>query len=388
MVHPLSDALNYSRKVLPSKNPPAGLKPAEVPLFVAFSSDDNGKSGAAGSGTNGGLTFLLDLMASKTNPAGRGNPRTFDGTPTLASLYNAGFYAVRGQWENPVYTKKTWRKAVEAGHEVGNHTFNHFNGNKENFTPAQWEAEIRLCNDYLTRPWSAAEAPDKLDEAVGPGVKAADIVGFRTPFLGYNDNVFKALKAAGFAYDCSIMEGHEPDQDGTDSFWPFTLDEGSPSDKVTAADHGRAPVGSHPGLWELPTYAILLPPDELCARYGVPAGFRAKMKRLHPYFDEAGGKIPGLDWTLWSEYEMSRAEFVAAFRYTFDQKRQGNRSPMIFCIHSDIYAEDYDDPMPNATAQDRREALKDCYDYVLTFPETRVTTMKDILAWMLNPAAL
>ena len=66
------------------------------------------------------------------------------------------------------------------------------------------------------------------DFSLGPGVTEEDIFGFRTPFLKYNNATFEALQAEGFVYDCSIEEGYQPDHDGTNYYWPYTLDEGSP----------------------------------------------------------------------------------------------------------------------------------------------------------------
>ena len=39
---------------------------------------------------------------------------------------------------------------------------------------------------------------DALTRAGGIGAAVTDIVGFRTPFLGYNDNTFTALTQLGF----------------------------------------------------------------------------------------------------------------------------------------------------------------------------------------------
>lgn len=340
----------------PSIQPPAGLAPHQVPQFVSFTFDDNGKSGAPGSGTIGGMSFVLDLFSSRKNP---------DGSKTLASFYNAGFYGVRGQWEDPVYTKQLWRRSYLDGHEIGNHTLSHPHGKNSNFGPQDWTKEMDACTAVL--------------EGADVAIPREEITGFRAPFLGYNDATFTALGQLGFRYDCSLMEGQQPDQDGSNNYWPYTLDQGSPGDPG---------IGSHPGLWEMPTYAIVTPPDEACTRYGLEPGFRARLRERQGGFSIESGKIPGLDWNLWSDFQMSREEFVASFCHTFDQKFRGNRSPMIFCTHSDIYADDYDDPMPGANGAERRAALKDCYDYVLQFQDVRVWSARQIMDWMEAPEAL
>jgi len=51
--------------ILPSKNPPGGLKPEEVPQFVCFGFDDNSYSGYPGSGGDGGMLWAINLFKNK-----------------------------------------------------------------------------------------------------------------------------------------------------------------------------------------------------------------------------------------------------------------------------------------------------------------------------------
>lgn len=84
-------------KVLASQNPPGGLNVENVPQFVNFTFDDNGKSGLYGSGTVGGMQFILNLFSQYKNPKAKdtkaNNPKTFDESPVQGSFYCAGFYA-------------------------------------------------------------------------------------------------------------------------------------------------------------------------------------------------------------------------------------------------------------------------------------------------------
>jgi hypothetical protein len=57
-------------------------------------------------------------------------------------------------------------------------------------------------------------------------------------------------------------------------------------------------------------------------------------------------------------------------------------------MHTDIYADEYDDPMPNATPQQRRDALADVYRHVLSRPDTRVVTAAALVKWLENPVGL
>lgn len=380
-------------KVLASQNPPGGLNVENVPQFVNFTFDDNGKSGLYGSGTVGGMQFILNLFSQYKNPKAKdgkaNNPKTFDESPVQGSFYCAGFYAgEESQWENGHFVKKVWKLTYDEGHEIGNHTWRHPHGNNENFSVSDWEAEIQKCNDILTADYNPDEKPETRDDKNGIGINKKDIVGFRSPFLGYNDALFTALRNTGFKYDCSVSEGLQADQDGKNFLWPYTLDEGSPGDALTASENNRAPIGRHPGLWEIPTHVLIAPPDEVCEKYGCKKGLRAKLKKLDPSFNEKNGKVPGLDWNLWSPLEMSKEEFVATYKYSLDLRLEGNRAPLCVCFHSDIYADGYDDPMPNASAEDRRNAFKACLEYTLSIPETRTITTANLVKWLEEPTAL
>ena len=333
-----------------SAQPPAGLAPARVPQFFALGFDDNHHSGLPGSGSTGGMAFVTSLLGARKNP---------DGTPVHASFYVTSMYAT-ADGAAPALTLRAWRDAFAAGHELGDHTHTHPHGNA--FTPAEWQAEIQKCLDLIA----------------GPVLPRPAIHGFRTPFLEYNDATFAAIDQLGFRYDCSIEDGHQPDQDGRNFHWPYTLDHGSPANDA---------VGAHPGLWELPVHPVIVPPDERCAEYGVPPGLRARLAKVQDYFDVVSGKITGADWNLWVEFGMSRAEFVATVNYTLDLRRQGNRAPFMLVAHSDLYS-DQDDEPTHATLAERQQALAEVVDHALAQPEVRVVSLAQVLAWVRNPVPL
>jgi hypothetical protein len=392
----------------PSANPPGGLKPYEVPMFVAFGFDDNGYSGLEGSGGEGGVQFVLDSFNSKRNPEGRGNTKTFDGSSVLVTFFLKADNIDANELEDNSLLKKSWRQAYTNGNEIGIHTYSHAHGVKINwnvipakrenvFTVEDWYEEMQLSFDRLLKPFDPNVKRD--DFSVGIGIRKADIIGFRTPYLEYNNATFTAVRKAGFLYECSIEEGWQRDQDGTDFLWPYTLHNGSPGDAYNSKKTfglDRPIVGKHSGLWELPSYALIIPPDEHCEKYGIPAGFRERMKKEQYYFDASDGRVTGLDWNLWFEYHMSKAEFVTLLKYNLDLRLQGNRCPFLFGCHSDIYSSKYglNDMSPDeqkklrATVQERREALEEFLEYALSKPEVRVTTMKNILKWLKNPSRL
>jgi peptidoglycan/xylan/chitin deacetylase (PgdA/CDA1 family) len=368
-----------------SASPPCDLDPASVPMFVGFGWDDNAYSGLEGSNGTGGMDWALKLFTSRTNPSGVGNERTYDGTPTNAAFYFTATYI--GTWiaESPTLVKKSWHAVLESGLEVGNHTFKHDHGAE--FDKATWENEIGQCIDWLTKPFDPEEVSHTPDDTKGVGVERESLYGFRTPFLEYNDATLSVVQEKAFWYDCSIEEGWQSEADATNFNWPYTLDQGSPGHDVLVEWELKKPISAHPGLWELPVYPYIVPPDEECEKYGVPVGLRAKLKALKDFFDEESGKITGFDYNLWTLYAMNKAEFLATLKYSFDQRLQGNRAPMMVGIHSDYYSSKYTGA-PNATAEERQEAIAEFLDYVLKHPDTRVVSPKQILDWMRAPVGL
>lgn len=370
-------------RLRPSAQPPAGLAPHEVPLFVCFGSDDNGYSGLEGSGAAGGLHFLTQLFAGRLNPAGTGNPGTFDGAPAHYSFYvntkyitpNAGASAYGdGAPEEAVWVRRAWREAVEAGHEIGVHTHSHPHG--RGFTVDQWEDEIRLCTEVLERPYTAEEVAGSPS---GLGVVRGDLPGFRTPFLEYADATLTAVQNQGFLYDCSLEEGTQEDQDGRNFAWPYQLDHGSP---------GNPSIGPHPGLWEIPVYVFIVPPDEACERLGVPPGLRAALKARQDYFDTAAGKISGMDWNLWCEFRMTPAEFLATIRYTAELRLSGNRAPFTIGLHSELYSDRQTSGECAATPAERRATLERLVTSLHEQDAVRIVSARELLGWLQHPVPL
>jgi hypothetical protein len=366
--------------------PPGGLAIQAVPQFITIGFDDNAFSGLKGSSCPGGVRFVLDLAKDKKNPAGKGNTRTYDSAPVHFSFYVVGEYLSSTQEDNPVFVRSAIHEAFASGHEIGNHTFSHDHGS--HFAVSHWQDEINNCTKQMIKPFSSTDDPRPHGDKNGPGISASRIFGFRTPYLEYNDNVFTAIAALGFLYDCSIEEGFQKDQDGRNFLWPYTLDQASPGNAYTSEDTLVPLIGRHPGLWEMPCYAVIVPPDSKCLEYGVEPGLRAKLAKVKDYLDTADGKITGLDWNLWVDFQLSKAEFLATMKYTLDLRLSGNRCPLLFGTHSDIYTNCYPDTISNATPQERRDALAEFVSYALSKPEVRFAAMKEVLDWLRNPVAL
>ena len=392
---------------LPSALPPAGLKISEVPQLMSFAFDDNAYSGYKESGAVGGMKFIIDTFESFKNPQGKGNRQTFDGETYKVTLYFKGNNAIKNPREDDVLVKKIVHEAYERGHEIGCHTFTHPEGVKFNYDtePQQridnlfyddWMKELTDCIDLLTKPFN----PDvKSGETqFGMGIKREDIVGFRTPFLDYNEHVYKALESLNFKYDATIEEGWQDNMDGSDFLWPYTLDEGSPGDAFVAKDmyeRDEPFVKKHPGLWLLPEYVLIIPPDELCEKYGTKKGARKRAEEASGE-DLESGKITGMDWNIWFQYFMDKADALATMKYSFDLRYDGNRCPFTFGMHTDIYSDKYDiydlegDEKDHikAIAAQRREAVVEFLEYISKKPDCRVTTADNVRKYLENPVAM
>lgn len=368
-----------------SQSPPGFLEIAQVPQFIAFGFDDNGFSGLDNSGGTGGVKFIINLFASRYNPSGAGNRHTYDGAQIHFSMYCTTSYLDRVETENPVFIKRVWKETLLKGNEIGVHTHQHKHGVQ--LSLQDWESEIQKCIDWLTKSFDPNELLSVPDPTKGIGMLPSEIYGFRTPYLEYNDNAFNAVFHKGFLYDCSIEEGFQDDQDGTNFFWPYTLDKGSHGDNISSLVHRRKPVSEYPGLWEIPVYVVIVPPDGQCNKYGVEPGLRSKMKKVQDYFDEKTGKITGFDWNLWIEFGMTGTEFLATLKYTLDLRLKGNRCPMTFGTHSDIYSSKFQN-LPSTSVEERQQALKEFIDYALTIPEVRIVSAKELLDWMMDPSSL
>lgn len=334
-----------------SQQPPCGLTPDQVPQFVSIGFDDNGQVG--------GMTWAVAMLASRGK----------------ASFFLTSSYA----------QASAWKAAYMAGHEIGNHTVSH--ATDRNVGKPRWLQELSDCNTYITGTL---------------GVPAAEVIGFRTPFLKYDDDTLAAVHELGFRYDTSIEEGYEWDddanggaggpQDGTNFYWPYTLDNRSPGHTTQVEwGEGLVEIQPHPGLWELPAYAVVVPPDDKCEQYGVPRGLRASLKTRQSWFDVESGLITGFDYNLWAStsvggFAMTKAEFVATLKYTLDQRLAGNRAPLLFGAHTDYYVASWSSNSPGTPSElDRRAAIEEVLDYSKSKPEVEIVSYARVLEYVRNP---
>jgi hypothetical protein len=355
-----------------------------VPQFVAISFDDN--FGEAQAGAIGGVSAIVAHMNGKKNP---------DDSPALVTFFHTSIYMVDGaktvlggkQGEDiQGRNRAAWTAAFQAGHEVADHTVNHFNGGivpldpddccrARDYDVAAWKAEIGGCRDHLT------------DAADGLGVGADQVVGFRTPFLGYNDRLFSALVELGFLYDSTLPNCFADDEDGTNCSWPYTLHEGSPDIDVARKKFPAfAEVTHHPGLWEVPPTTLI-----------VPENLRAKIAARAPLpypsaYEASSGKITGLDYTLLIDAGLTGAEMAAVLKHNLDLHLAGNRAPLVFIAHSHLYtftsADDNPDTPSAEVRAERWAGLVDYIAYAQSKKEVRLVRERDIVAWIQQTAGI
>jgi len=362
--------------------PPGGQNVEDVPQFVSIGFDDNGFTDSVG--------WILDYLKDKKN---------HDDSPVRVNFFMAtGYlhkddinsqYAVPNPGEDLNLLRDLWKRAYTEGHGIGNHTQHHFHGYdqwdssftpKDIFTVAKWEDEITRAHNVLA------------DTEYGPGIEKLEVVGFRTPFLGYHDNLFKALENLNFAYDCSIEDGWQEDQNGTNFTWPYNMINGSEGDKVIV-DFGfesKAPrdtIGSHPTLWEMPVSPVIIPPDYRAQEYDFTPGLRKRCHDEVKYFDMKQGKATGLDYNLLEKsgdtYNLNKDEYLATLKYTLDLRLKGNKAPFLFGAHTDFYSEKNPDfTPPGTTWQERREVIEKFIEYALSKPSVKIVTFEDILKYV------
>lgn len=330
----------HGDNVAPSQQPPGGHRVDEVPQFVVLGFDDNNSVA--------GMRWVTDLLKTKFNPAGSGNRYTYDGQPIKAAFYHPALHLRANIFE--------WYRAAQDGFEVGCHTDSHPHG--ANLSQSRWYDEIFTGTRKLIFPYKS-----------GLGVGYENVYGFRAPYLEYNLATFQALKSAALRYDCSIEEGWQAEQDGTNHFWPYTLDNGAPGDPA---------ITGIKAIWEIPVYVLTVPPDSKCAAYGIPAGLRAKLEALKPgRFSALDGKITGYDSELFNEFALTNSEALAVLKYSLDLKLKGNRAP--FTLGSDA---------ANYSSPERQAVLREFIDYALSKKDVRIVSGKQLYNWLRMPISL
>ncbi|WP_428478830.1 polysaccharide deacetylase family protein [Photobacterium japonica] len=367
-----ADDFEPQANVSPSALPPIPVQSS--PMFISLGFDDNVEAD--------GLKWVMDLLASHNNPAGDDD---FAGEPLSASF----FMHCEPAMDNEAI-KALWRELAERDYDIGNHTYSHPD-DKVNYNPLQpwmtaeqWQEEVKKCGDFLTR-----------DEDEG-GIGVDEVTGFRAPFMTYNDNTLNAIVDNGIQYDVSFPAGIVPEQDGTNNYWPFTLDNGSPSHNLAVSGWWKPAIDNYPGLWEIPLHTLIVPPDSEMEKFGIDYSLRDKIASRIGYFDPVSGKGDNFDWNLyttpnWGAAGLNEDDVVAIYSYNLDLRLAGNRAPLVLGLHSAFYGllnggEHFG--MPETTVASRQNVLKRFVTYALSKPQVRFVSHQDLVEWMQDPEPL
>ncbi|AJR06115.1 carbohydrate-binding protein [Photobacterium gaetbulicola] len=358
-------------------HPPSTHSPIATeltPMFISLGFDDNTEEE--------GLSWILELLSNNQNPKGLDRY-------ALQPL-KASFFMHCGPAIDNEKIQVLWRQLGESGHEIGNHTLTHPD-DKVNYNPLlswmtaeQWQEEVNACNAFLTLP--VAEG----------GIGVGQISGFRAPFMTYNDNTLMALVNTGIRYDVSFPAGITPEQNGTNNYWPHTLEKGSPSHTFAVNGGWKPAINQYPGLWEVPLHSLIIPPDDTMEKYGINYSLRDKIASRVGYFDPVAGKGDNFDWNLyftpdWGAAGLNENDVVAIYKYNLDLRLAGNRAPLSLGLHSAFYGllngEEHFG-MPETTVSSRQNVLKRFIDYALSKPEVRFITHNQLIDWMKDPEHL
>ncbi len=356
--------------VIASSLPPKDINISKAPQFVVIGFDDNTKSE--------GIEWALDLFNDKKNP---------DGSDARVTFYLNTYGLDEWIEDDPSKLLTSLRKLVSSTHETANHTKNHHN----DIAASNWEEYIKKVRELNSTQWSGRISAATNDLVNKAQAKPNDIVGFRAPYLVYNQSMFENLKNQNFLYDCSIEEGYAPVYDGTNFRWPYQLDEGSPGHNESwygnAENNESVNISSVKGLWELPNHVFIIPKNSECEKYGIQKGLWQRILDKLPYLEDH--KITGFDYNLWSEASLGKNEVLGILKYNLDLRLKGNRAPFMIGAHTQYYTKEWADAnAQNATYTQMREAIEEFIDYALSKPEVRIKPAKDIIKWCQNPTSL
>ncbi|KAE9397435.1 hypothetical protein BT96DRAFT_957907 [Gymnopus androsaceus JB14] len=205
-----------------------------------------------------------------------------------------------------------------AGNEIADHTMTHVG------TPPQDEIDGNLV--------------------VLNALAGTEIIGFRAPYLNYSVQTLQFLQQAGFTYDSSATSSLPVDAEGTDAYWPYTLDYGLANDCLSV--------------------------EGICQGQPQIPGFLGGVEGIHlmdPWLDTANGNSVVND-SATLEYMQN----------TFTAHYNGNRQPI------GLYTHPYSSccvPAPTSTINMINQFL----DWAQEQPDVWIVSTQQLLEWVRNP---
>lgn len=254
--------------------------------------------------------------------------------------------------------------ALSEGHAIGSHANGHFDG--RGWTQAQWQREFDqfdsfVFGGYVDRMRNASRADPETARDLALLTQSFDkleltrdqIVGFRAPFLGSGDGLFREMGRVGMKYDSSRTLSR--------TYWPSR----------TAF-----------GFWDVPLAALRVPAGQHNGGYWVNSsdvGFYELQRRN---FNAAATPTVGSARTNSRLAEEMRATYMAYF----EENYYGNRAPIRIAHHFTQYwqerAIDEDGDGELDSAAPYLEALETFARTVCTMPEVRCVTFDELATWL------
>ncbi len=212
-------------------------------------------------------------------------------------------------------------QAISDGHEIGSHTAGHNDGSK--WSVNEWTKEFDSFNYILSNiqklnPLMILKQDLQLN--------LNDVVGFRAPNLGIDNNLYTVLYSKKFLYDCSQIA------------LPFTW-----------------PFKDAQNLWHIPLGTVK---------------------------NKNGGTVLAMDYNWWyyqtgakdllrkgtQSWEAAKKEVFDAYKQDFDAHYNGNRSPISIGHHFSMWNDGV-----------YWEALKDFARYACTQKDVRCVSHKEFV---------
>ena len=285
--------------VCASTLPPGGWLPDEVPQIILLTFDDSVNSNV--------YHRVQQVLTNHYNP---------NGDPMQATFF-VSLDGIVDYW----YIQRLHAE----GHEVAVHTMTH--STSTNTSLETFRAEIAGCRKTLSR---LAQIPEE------------EIIGFRAPYLYYNDNSFQILSEQGFSYDSSIAE--KPgylSSNAASLIWPYTLDNGP----AQSTPHTITPK---PGLFEMPLWTLF----------------------------DTNGIILTNAMDLPDQYDAC----LESLKYSFTRRYHGNRVPLGIYLHANTTNQWF---ARNPWAAD---VLNEFFTWAVTnHPDVWMLPMQTAAAYMRDP---
>ncbi len=226
---------------------------------------------------------------------------------------------------------------------------------------------------------------EQLDEYMDISVAKGNCFAFRAPRLEVSSGLYYALAELGYQYDCGLEEGYESHIDGTNYYWPYTVDNGSANGVYQRSIGEAYSVDSFPtSLWQIPSNVFTVPEAHRADVYDNHTKVNANAIdggdiESFESWTNSGAKITGYDFNLYILWGMTKDAWLATMKYNTQLRLDNNKAPLHYGAHTDYYSPIYD----NATllGEANRPGYGQCIDSGWNTWVDRVESMEEWVDW-------